>query len=217
MVFPTTRHMCPARTRIRFHTPGLRRYRSSDYPDQDARAFVSVSVTGTACALGCEHCDMQVLGGMDGLPRFEGSLWDLCVRLRERGARGVLVSGGCDARGRVPLLEHLSDLGRVRRELGMLVRVHPGLPDEATCRGLGELGIDGAMVDIIGHRDTIRDVYHLDATPADYDAMLARLARNGVPAIPHIVLGLHFGRMLGEEEALRMVLRHPRKLLVLVV
>ena len=81
----------------------------------------------------------------------------------------------------------------------------------------GEVGLDGAMVDIIGHQDTIREVYHLDAGPEDYGAMLAELARHGVPAVPHIVLGLHFGRLLGEWRALEIIAAHPLKLLVLVV
>ncbi len=203
--------------RIRFHAPGLKRYQTSEYTAHDAAEFVSISVTGTACALSCEHCKMKVLEGMDDLSRFGGSLFDLCAQLAERGARGVLISGGSDARGRVPLLGHMADLIRIRRELGMVIRVHPGLPDEATCEGLGEVGIDGAMVDIIGHQDTIREVYHMDATPGDYDAVLERLECHGVPTVPHIILGLHFGRMLGEEEALRIVARHPPSLLVLVV
>jgi len=57
----------------------------------------------------------------------------------------------------------------------------------------------------------------MDATPGDYDAVLERLERHRVPTVPHIILGLHFGRMLGEEEALRIVARHPPSLLVLVV
>jgi len=203
--------------RIRFHAPGLKRYETSEYAGQDAAEFVSISLTGTACSLGCDHCKMAVLRGMDDLSRFDGTLFELCARLAARGARGVLISGGSDAKGRVPLLEHVPDLVRARRELGLVVRVHPGLPDEATCAALAEVDVDGAMVDIIGHEDTIREVYHLDATPDDYEVALARLARHGVPAVPHIVLGLHFGRMLGEERALEIVARHPPRLLVLVV
>jgi lipoyl synthase len=202
---------------IRFHAPGLQRYATTEYGCHDATEFVSVSVTGSACALRCEHCAMKVLEPMGDLPRFAGSLFELCQGLQQRGARGVLISGGCDKQGRVPLLEHVDDLVRVREELGLVIRVHPGLPDEATCAGLARVGIDGAMVDIIGHRDTIADVYHLDATPDDYDAALARLARHGVPAVPHIVLGLHFGRMLGEHAALEIVRRHRPRLLVIVI
>lgn len=202
---------------IRFHAPGLKRYCTSEYREHDAKAFVSVSLTGARCALSCEHCKMNVLHGMTDLSGFDGTLFELCERLAARGTRGILVSGGSDAQGRVPLLRHIDDLVRVRRELGLTIRVHPGLPDDETCAGLARVGIDGAMVDVIGHGDTIRDVYHLDHTPEDYEAVLASLERHGVPTVPHIILGLHFGRMLGEEHALEMIARHPPKLLVLVI
>jgi uncharacterized radical SAM superfamily protein len=202
---------------ITFHTPGLKRYKTSEYHGQNTLEFVSVSLTGTACALSCEHCKMAVLKGMTDFTEFDGSLFELCAGLAEQGAKGVLISGGSDKKGRVPLLTHLVDLVRVRRELGMTIRVHPGLPDEETCAALAEVGIDGAMIDVIGHQDTIRAVYHLDSTPGDYEVALEHLERYGVPVIPHIILGLHFGRMLGEGRALEMIARHPPKVLVLVV
>lgn len=129
----------------------------------------------------------------------------------------MLISGGSDRAGRVPLLRYISDLARIRRDLGLAVRVHTGLPDEETCAALGEIDLDGAMIDIIGHRDTVSEVYHLDADPEDYEEALAWLEKYHVPAVPHIVLGLHFGKMLGEERALEMIRRHALKLLVLVI
>jgi hypothetical protein len=206
-----------AEREIVFHAPGLRRFKTSEYGGQDATRFASISVTGAECALACEHCKTHVLEGMTPLPKFDGSLFDLCCELAARGARGVLVSGGCDRHGRVPLLRHLPDLSRARRELGFTIRVHPGLPDEETVAGLAEVGIDGAMVDIIGDDATIREVYHLDTTTAEYEATLERLERHGVPAAPHIILGLHFGRMRGEWKALEMIARHARRILVLVI
>lgn len=202
---------------ITFYTPGLRRYKTAEYDRQDSAAFVSVSLTGDACALSCEHCKTAILTSMVNLSRTGESLYDLCARLADRGARGVLISGGSDAQGRVPLRRHLDDIARIRRELGMLVRVHTGLPDEETVSGLAAAGVDAALVDIIGHGDTIRDVYHLEATPEDYEQALELLDRHGVPTVPHIVIGLHFGRMLGEQRALEMVARHPPQMLALVI
>ena len=202
---------------ITFHAPGLRGYKTDEYVAQKITEFVSISVTGTACALSCEHCKTNVLHGMTDLRRYNGSLFDLCSSLKEHGARGVLISGGSDKQGRVPLLSHIGDLIRVRNELGLAIRVHPGLPNEETCAALGEVGIDGAMIDIIGHRDTIRDVYHLGSDPEDYENALAWLEQYRVPTVPHIILGLHFGKMLGEERALDMIVRHPPKVMVMVV
>src|SRR3989304_297051 len=44
-----------------------------------------------------------------------------------------------------------------------------------------------------------------------------RLERPSVPLVPHIVLGLHYGKLLGEWTALEMIARHRPKLVVLVV
>lgn len=202
---------------ITFHAPGLKRYQTSEYISHVATEFIPISLTGTDCALNCDHCQTALLKGMTSLPHDGGSLFDLCDRLAQRGARGVLISGGSDRQGRVPLQKYIPDLERVRHELGLALRVHPGLPDEETCAALAPIDLDGVMMDIIGHRDTIRDVCHLDATPKDYDAALARLARHGIPTVPHIILGLHYGRMLGEWHALEMVARHSPKVLVIVI
>jgi len=202
---------------ITFHAPGLKRYKTSDYADQDPGEFVSISLTGTACALSCEHCKMSVLRGMTDLGRFEGTLFELCESLAGNGARGVLISGGSDRRGRVPLLRHVPDMKRIREELKLAIRVHTGLPDDQTCAALGEVDLDGAMIDVIGHTDTIQQVYHMDSEPEDYARALKQLEAHNVPTVPHIILGLHFGKMLGEWRALEMIAAHPPKLLVLVI
>lgn len=202
---------------ILFHTPAFRHYQTDNHSNQPGTEFVSISLTGTECALKCEHCNTKVLRGMVGLNHFDGTLFDLCASLAQNGARGVLISGGSDAKGRVPLLPYIDDLRRAHQELGLAIRLHIGLPNEETCAALETVGVDGAMIDIIGHRDTIREVYHLDTDPEDYEEALVWLEKYHVPAVPHIVIGLHYGKMLGEERALEMVSRHARKLLVLVI
>src|SRR3990170_9168199 len=83
---------------IHFYAPGLKRYRTSEYAGQDPGRFVSISVTGAACALQCDHCRSRVLEGM--LPANGKGLFELARDLAGSGARGILVSGGCDRRGR---------------------------------------------------------------------------------------------------------------------
>ncbi|HYM62936.1 MAG TPA: radical SAM protein [Thermoanaerobaculia bacterium] len=203
------------RDEIHFYAPGLKDYRTSEYDAQDAGAFVSLSVTGASCALQCDHCQSRVLEGM--MPLNGAGLFEQAQALARRGARGILVSGGCDRQGRVPLLRHVPDLKRIRTELRLAVRVHPGIPDEETAAALGEVDLDGAMLDVIGAEETIREVYHLEVGVAEYAAALDRLSRHRVPLVPHIILGLHYGKMLGEWRALEMIARHRPKLLVLVI
>ncbi len=200
-----------------FHAPGLKRYETSEYSDHNAAEFVAVSVTGEACALSCEHCKTGVLKGMADLTASSESLYEMCSRLYDQGAKGVLISGGSDRNGRVPLKKHIPDMIRISSQLKMKIRVHPGLPDEETCAGLGDIGIDGAMIDVIGDERTIREVYHLQCGVGEYEAVLERLERYDVPCVPHIVIGLHWGMMMGEQSALEMISRYRLKVLVLVI
>ena len=199
-----------------FYAPGLKRWQTPEWVPTNPRRFLPVSVTGSACALSCDHCQSKVLDGMISV-RADEDLFALAQRLRARGSEGLLVSGGSTRAGGVPLLPHLRHIRRIREELGMRVIVHSGVvsPDVAT--GLAEAGVDGVMLDIIGADETIREVYHLDLTAADFDHALDVLADRGLRIIPHIVLGLHYGQFLGEYHALDMITRHPVSTLILVV
>ncbi len=201
---------------ITFYGPGLKPHSTSEFSGS-MKEFVSISVTGNNCALNCEHCNTKMLDNMLDLLSFDGSLFDMAKSLQEKGAKGILVSGGSDIRNQVSLLSHIDDMKRIRAELGMVIRVHPGLPDEETCDALADVCVDGVMLDIIGDQETITDVYHLDAKPSDYEAVLERLQRHKIPAIPHIVLGHYFGKMNGEWAALDMIKKYPPKILVLVI
>jgi uncharacterized radical SAM superfamily protein len=199
-----------------FYAPGLKRWETREWRPSNPRRFLPVSVTGTACALRCDHCNAKVLEGMLSLAPGE-DLFGLAARLRTVGTEGLLVSGGSTRAGGVPLLPHLRHVPRIRRELGMRVVVHSGVVSPALAGALSRAEVDGVMLDVIGDDDTIRDVYHLPLTTADFERSLALLAERGLRIIPHIVLGLHYGRFRGEHRALEMVARHPVSTLILVV
>jgi uncharacterized radical SAM superfamily protein len=203
-------------TEIQFYAPGLKRWQSSEWTPKRANRFLPVSVTGTACALQCDHCKTKVLEGMITLGS-ERDLFATARRLREQGTDGVLISGGSGRHGGVPLLPHVEAIRRVREELGMRVVVHSGVVSPRLAEGLARAEVDGVMLDIIGAERTIKDVYHLALTPADFERSLALLSERGLRIIPHIVLGLHYGRFLGEWDALEMIARYPVSTLILVV
>ena len=199
-----------------FYAPGLKRWQTPEWTPANPRRFLPVSVTGPACALSCDHCQAKVLQGMISVQAGE-DLFALAQRLHAEGSEGLLVSGGSTRTGGVPLLPHLRHVPRIRDELGMKVIVHSGVVSPRLAAGLAEAGVDGVMLDIIGADETIREVYHLDLTVADMDRSLALLSGQGLRIIPHIVLGLHYGRFLGEHRALEMVTRYPVSTLILVV
>lgn len=99
----------------------------------------------------------------------------------------------------------------------MKVIVHSGLVSPELAAALAASGVDGVMLDVVGADETMRDVYHLEMTVADVDRSLRLLSDQGLRTVPHIVLGLHYGRFLGEHRALEMALSYDISALVLVV
>ena len=95
--------------------------------------------------------------------------------------------------------------------------VHTGILKSEFVEELAAAEVDGVMMDIIGSNDTIREVYNLRATVEDYDKSLSLLDEWNIPAIPHIVVGLHYGKLRGEARALEIVSKHDIKALVIVV
>ena len=96
--------------------------------------------------------------------------------------------------------------------------MHTGLvTDEREAAALKNAGIDGVAIDIIGANQTIKEVYHLNATIEDYDHSLALLSKYELSLRPHIILGLHYGRFLGEYTALDMIAKYPVHSLVVVI
>jgi uncharacterized radical SAM superfamily protein len=199
-----------------FYAPGLKEWSTPEWKPSNPKRFLPVSVTGSACALSCDHCQTKVLHGMAGIPTGE-TLFDVAARMKASGSEGMLVSGGSTKTGGVPLTAHLKHVPRIRDELGMKVIVHSGVVSPRLADQLAEAGVDGVMLDIIGADETIRDVYHLNLTTADFDRSLRVLAAQGLRIIPHIILGLHYGKFLGEHRALEMVTDHDVSTLILVV
>ena len=201
---------------IEFYAPGLQRWSTAEWTPANPRQFVPVSLTGTACALQCDHCSGRMLEGMATLGSRR-SLFETADLLRAQGADGLLITGGSRHTGSVPLEPHLESIKRIREQLGMRVVVHSAVVTPRLADGLARAGVDTVMIDIIGARETIEDVYHLDRSPADFERSLELLAGHGLRTVPHIVLGLHWGHLIGEWDALEMIAAHPAAALVLVV
>ncbi len=165
-------------------------------------ATVPVTVTGPACALRCAHCNGHYLAGMR-------SLADPAVAR----ARSLLVSGGCDPQGRVPVLPHLESI--VRAGAGKRLNWHVGLIDEDTVRAI-EPYVDVISFDFVADDETIRQVYALERTAEEYVAAY-RMLRRHVRVVPHLTIGLLGGRLRGERQALSLLRDLGAEALVFIV
>jgi hypothetical protein len=89
--------------------------------------------------------------------------------------------------------------------------------DRSRAERLAEAGVEVAMLDVIGAEATIREVYHLDRPVADFEAALEALVATPLRVVPHVAIGLHYGRVLGEFKAIEIIARHRVDACILVV
>ena len=203
---------------IRFSTPTFKSYASCEMSGCGKNSFPAFSVTASGCALNCDHCQARILEPM--IPATHPEMLDRKVRelIATQDLRGFLLSGGSNRRNEIPYERFYPVVEKLKREFPYLrIAIHSALLDEARARRMESAGVDTAMMDVIGAEQTIRDVYHLDRPVEDFEVTLAALCATQMQVVPHIVIGLHYGRILGEAAALDIVSRHRVHSLVLVV
>lgn len=206
--------LIPESGRIRFYVPSFMYYNSSHFHSGPAD-FPTISVTGKGCALKCKHCGRTVLDTMYPATTPE-RLLELCKRLKQKGALGCLISGGCLPNGSVPLTPFLDAIREITHDLGLAVFVHTGIVDQEAARGFKDAGVDVALIDIIGSDETIREIYNMDVKVKDYEDSLKALHDAGLPFVPHVIVGLHYGKLEGEWQALKMISSHNPSGLVVI-
>jgi uncharacterized radical SAM superfamily protein len=206
----------PARA-LRFHVPTFKAYATSELANCGRSAWPAVSITGGECRLACDHCQAKILEPM--IPaRTPEALWRVVNEQVAGGARGMLLSGGSNLRNEVEYDAFYPTLRRLKDAFpGFTIALHTALVDRDIARRMEAAGVDVAMMDVIGAQDTVSQVYHLRRSVADFERSLACLVATSMKVVPHIVVGLHYGRLLGEWHALEIVARQQPAALVLVV
>jgi len=202
---------------IHFYTPTFKAYSTSEISACGQSAWPAVSITGAECKLQCDHCKAKVLAPMIPATTPE-ALWRVVNERIAAGAKGMLLTGGSNHRDEVEYGPFLPTVRRLKdRHPGFRIAIHTALVERGMARDIEAAGVDAAMLDVIGAQDTVSQVYHLRRPVADFERSLEALAETSMKIVPHIVIGLHYGRMLGEWAALEMIARHRRAALVLVV
>ncbi len=203
---------------IRFSTPTFKSYSSCELSGCGKNSFPAFSVTAGACALDCDHCQAKILEPM--IPATSPEMLERKVRemVATQDLGGFLLSGGSNRRNEIRYERYYPVIERLKRDFPRLkIAIHSALTDASRARGMADAGVDTAMMDVIGAQETIREVYHLDRPVEDFEATLEALCATKMEVVPHIVVGLHYGRILGEPRALDIVGRHRIHSLVLVV
>jgi lipoyl synthase len=203
---------------IRFSTPTFKSYSSCELSGCGKNSFPAFSVTAAGCALMCDHCQAKILEPM--IPAVSPGALDRQVRemIARENCQGFLLSGGSNRRNEIRYERYYPVVEQLKHDFPHLrIAIHSALLDETRAKRMEAAGVDTAMMDVIGARETISEVYHLERPVEDFEATLAALCSTSMEVVPHIVIGLHYGRLLGEAHALDIVSRHRIHSLVLVV
>lgn len=203
---------------VRFSTPTFKEYDSTEIKGCGKNSFPAFSITASACALDCDHCKAEILKPM--IPATKPEMLDQKVRdlIMLQNLQGFLLSGGSNRKNEIRYERFYPVIEGLKRDFPHLkIAIHTALTDEAGAKRMEAAGVDTAMMDVIGAQETINQVYHLDRPVEDFEKTLAALTATKMEISPHIVVGLHYGEILGEETALDMVSRYPVNALVMVV
>jgi uncharacterized radical SAM superfamily protein len=166
--------------------------------------------------LTCKHCEGKLLQTMTSAPTPK-ELWRICKNIKEYKANGCLISGGCMFDGSIPFQKFLSTIHKVKKELDLKITMHTGIINEDHVSDLVDTGIDAISLDIIGSDETIKDIYRLKANTENFERSLKALNDSGIKISPHILIGLHYGKLKGEFNAVDMVSRYNISSVIFII
>jgi lipoyl synthase len=162
---------------------------------------LSVSLTGKQCALNCSHCGKNSLTHMIPIDQLMENL------SKYTEYKSILVSGGSNLQGSIPLMDHIENL-KILAQHGFHLNIHTGLANDITIDAIQKLMAYGqkdqkltVSYDFITHERTIREVYGLSNTREDYISSYQKIKAK-VDVVPHICIGLLRGKLEGEFDAL---------------
>lgn len=181
------------------------------YPSKNS--FPSISITGEECHFSCMHCNAKYLRFMTQVKQTE--LYEKALELENKGAKGILISGGLDKFGRVPI--DYSILGKIKKNTGLLVNLHSGFITKNDAKKIKKSNIDLVSIDFVGSNETIKRILNMPFKVSDYENTLRVLLEEDINVIPHICVGLDRGKIVGEYNAIEILKRYPIRSLTLLV
>ncbi len=166
--------------------------------------FPSLSVTGNSCALMCKHCEGKLLEALVPATTCD-ELEKKALALHKQGAKGILLTGGCDKRGRVPVNSLIPAIKKLKERTDLILIAHTGFISREEAGALKDSGLDGIGFDVIGDMTTVREIYGLEVSEKEYTDSLRAIEDSGILIFPHVCVGLHFGELRGEYRALLLI------------
>ncbi|MHA1211681.1 MAG: radical SAM protein [Candidatus Heimdallarchaeota archaeon] len=176
-------------------------------------SFPSVSLTGTNCAQNCLYCNKHYLKHMHEANTPE-KLKTFAYNLAAKGAKGILISGGYNEQATLPLEPFLETIKEIKAKTNLLINLHPGLVSEEEAQTIAKVGVDAISFDLVVDDNVIEQVLRNGFTGKDYLRSYSNLVTAGLRVVPHICLGLLYGKEDGNLAALEAAFNFNPKLIV---
>lgn len=168
------------------------------------KPYTPISVTGAECELSCKHCGKHYLGHMEKASSGK-QLEKLMEYIASSGTEGIVLSGGSKKDGSVPTYEKAAFIKKAKKKTNLMINAHTGIVTKEQAKKMAGY-VDAALTDVIGDKDTIKKILGLPYGPEDYRKTLRLLRDMGIENLsPHIIVGLHHGKIKGELAALNMI------------
>ncbi len=181
------------------------------------KKFPAISITGSKCWLMCTYCMGRYLKGMIHVYSSE-ELLKIAEYYAERGAVGLLISGGFTREGKLPFKPFIKTIEEIKKKHGLIISVHTGLVDKEEAIMLKEAGVDIIDYELVLDNTIIKNMKHLNKTINDYIDSYEILLKYGPPYIaPHILVGLNNGEITWEYEAVDYLAESNPYMVILLI
>lgn len=129
-------------------------------------------------------------------------LMKIAEAVRFAGGNGILLSGGCDADGTVPLERYVGCISDITG-MGMKVNLHAGFITRPEAERLARAGVSSFSMDVHQDPGVISSVLHLGRKPSDYSDLLDALIATKGKVVPHLTVGFGVSDLLMSAELIK--------------
>ncbi len=192
---------------VTFAVPGSKVFISKYYKN-NPNSFINISLTGKNCELLCKHCKGILLKDMEDINFFY-------ERFKSEKSynqlNGVLFSGGFNKDGVLILNnDNIKKIEKIKFNIKNNVNknakfyMHLGFIDKNIVKVLNRLNFDCLFVNVIADIFAIKEVYNLkNIKPEDFYENIKILKDAGLKVSPHIIIGLNYGKIETEFDAVK--------------
>lgn len=146
--------------------------------------YQAVSITGNWCELNCSYCRGRYLRGM--IHVNTSNISDALITMWRNGVKGVLISGGFNKDGRLPIEPFIDKLHEIKRNTGLFVSAHIGLLRDKDILSHLVSVIDLVDYEYLWNEAMIHLVKTLKVTRETYKESFETAREIGLDIVPHI-------------------------------